>query len=130
MLGQCKKLKCRAGLQLHKLSQLCQHFCRVSKIYIYTFFLNIPRNHPPFGVWNSLTNQCYQKIQVFGIHNKKFDKFQGPFSTFQLFKLSQFCYHFLQRFEDTFLKYRYPPPFVVRNSLTNVFYKKKLGVWK
>ena len=52
----------------------------------------------------------------------------GPFSTFQLFKLSKLCYNFLLRFENVnnfFLIPSYSPPIAVWNSLTNQFYQKK-----
>ena len=54
----------------------------------------------------------------------------GSFSTFQLFKLSKLCYHFLLSFENenTFFFYipSYPPPITVRNSLINQFWQKKI----
>ena len=51
----------------------------------------------------------------------------GPFSTFQLFKLSKLCYHLLSNFENenNFLDIpSYPPPIAVRNTLTNQFYQQ------
>ena len=51
----------------------------------------------------------------------------GPFSTFQLFKLSKLCYHFWSCFinENIFFYIpSYPPPIAVRNSLTNQLYQK------
>ena len=51
----------------------------------------------------------------------------GPFSTFQLFKLSKLCYHFLSSFgkENIFFYIpSNPPPIGVRNSLTNQFSKR------
>ena len=71
--GQFKKLKCREGSQLFKLSQLCYHFLsRFENI-----FFDIPSNPPPIAVRNSLTNQFYQKNLRFCIFstNKKSDKF-------------------------------------------------------
>ena len=53
----------------------------------------------------------------------------GPFSTFQLFKLSKFCSHFSWVFENTnyfFDISSNPPPIAVQNSLTNQFYQKKI----
>ena len=52
----------------------------------------------------------------------------GTFSTFQLFKLSQLSNLFQQNFDNFFFFLNipsYPPPFAVRNSLTNQFYQKK-----
>ena len=46
----------------------------------------------------------------------------GPFSTFQLFKLSKLCYHFWSSFgngNNLFWYSSNPPPIAVRNSLTN-----------
>ena len=160
--GQFKKLKCREGSQLCKLSQLCYHFRCVVKMKI--IFFDIPCHPPPIAVQNSLTNQFFQKkifnsvylqqkkckteekrrvpeklviflllkiyrnVNSFGNNDwsmnsgpqwagvardikkniifilktrqkmvTKLGQFTklGPFSTFQLFKLSKFCYHFL-----------------------------------
>ena len=53
----------------------------------------------------------------------------GPFSAFQLLKLSQLCYHFLSSFENKNIFSlhipNYPVPIAVQNSLTNKFYQKK-----
>ena len=52
----------------------------------------------------------------------------GPFSTFQIFKLSKLCHHFLSYFENEnnfFDIPSNPPPIAVRNSLTNKFFQKK-----
>ena len=51
----------------------------------------------------------------------------GPFSTFQLFKLSKLCYNFWSNFENKFFFYipSYPPPIAVRYSLTNQFSPQK-----
>ena len=63
--GQFKKLKCREGSQLCKLSQLCYHFLsnfeNENNIFI----------SPAIVVRNSLTNQFYQKNWRFCIFSKK-----------------------------------------------------------
>ena len=51
----------------------------------------------------------------------------GPFSTFQLFKLSKLCYYFcwVLKMKIIFLYIpSCPPPIAVRNSLTNQFCQK------
>ena len=55
--------------QLCKLSQLCYHFCRVSKIKI--IFLDTPSYPPPIAVPKSLTNKFFQKNWCFCIFSKK-----------------------------------------------------------
>ena len=54
------------------------------------YFFYLPSNPPLIVVWNSLTNQFYQKICIFS--TKKWWVFPGPFSTFQ------FCIHFFYFF--------------------------------
>ena len=52
-----KKLKCREGSQLCKLSQLCYYF--LSSFEKEKKKIDIPSNPPPIAVWNSLTNQFW-----------------------------------------------------------------------
>ena len=52
--GQFKKLKCPNFVTI---------FCRVLKMKI--FFFDIPSYPPPIAVWNSLTNQFFQKKMMF-----------------------------------------------------------------
>ena len=59
-VGQFKKLTCREGSRLCKLSQLWYHFLlNFGKKNI--LVLHIPSYTLPFAVRNSLTNQFYQK---------------------------------------------------------------------
>ena len=61
---------------------------------------------------------------------EKGEVFPRPFSTFQLFKLSQLCYNFVKSFENNNFFSNcpsYPPPYAVQNSLTNKFNQKNLG---
>ena len=69
-LGQFKKLKCREGLY-----QLCYHF--LSSFENNNIFFDIPSNPPPIAVRNSLTDQFYQKKNLFLyiFNNKKSVKF-------------------------------------------------------
>ena len=51
-----------------------------------------------------------------------------PFSTFQLFKLSKLCYHFLSSFENGYNFFDIPsnpPPIAVRNSMTILYINKQ-----
>ena len=68
----------------------------------------------------------FKTLQKMATKLRQFTK-RGPFSTFQLFKLSQLRYHFCKVLKRKYLKKNipsYPPPFPVRNSLTNQFYQK------
>ena len=83
------------------------------------FFWNILSNSPAFAIWNSLTNQFYQKkIMVSGNFQNwsKLQFFQGPCSTFQIFKLLKLCYHFFYSFKNKnyFLKYPLLSPALCR----------------
>ena len=68
---QFKKLKCREGSQLCKLSQLCYYF--LSSFKNDNNFFYIPSYPLPIAVWNSLTIQFYQKnyISVYFQKEKK-----------------------------------------------------------
>ena len=59
---QFKKLKCREGSQLCKLSQLCYHF--LSSFENENNFFYILSYPQTIAVRNSLTNQFYQKNDV------------------------------------------------------------------
>ena len=68
--GQFKKLKCREGSQLFKLSQLYYHF--LSRFENENHFFYIPSNSPPIAVQNSLTNKFFpKKITILYTFRKK-----------------------------------------------------------
>ena len=75
--GRFKKLKCREGSRLCKLSKLCYHF--LSSVENENNFFDIPSNPPPIAVRNALTNQFYQQKLCFCIFSttKKVTSFSG-----------------------------------------------------
>ena len=58
-LGQFTKLGPFSTLKLFKLSKLCYHF--LSSFENWNNFFDISSNPPPIAVWNSLTNNFFQK---------------------------------------------------------------------
>ena len=105
---QFKKLKCREGSQLCKLSQLCYHF--LSRFENENIFFDIPSNLPPIAVRNSLTNQFYQKkltfLYIFN-NNKKVTSFSGTLLFSSVLHFS-FCWKYTE---------------------LSIFFEKLLGQW-
>ena len=71
--GQFRKLKCREGSQLCKLSQLCYHFCLVLKIKSF-FWIFLAISRLSLSINQSILPKKLMFLYIF--NNKKSDKFK------------------------------------------------------
>ena len=125
-LGQFTKLGPFSTFQHFNCPNFVTIFCHVLKMEI--IFFDIPSNTPSIAVRNSLTNWFFQtKLQFCIFSTTKSAKLKRREGSFQHFKLSKLCYHFLSSFENGNIFFDIPsnpPPIAVQNSLTNQFFKK------
>ena len=93
--GQFKKLKCRGGSHLCKLSQLCYHFLVAFWKWKY-FFYDIPSNPLPIAVRNSLTNQFYRKTFLYIFKKKKITSFSWTLLFSSVLQFFFFCWKYTE----------------------------------